>query len=664
MGPWGGQAGLDVPATSESARRWLASVRAALGLALAACERKFAASGLLAGSTCTAVLQTGWLLTCANLGDSSAWLDTGGGTGDDGRAEADGTGGLAFKLDEDALALLPPVRLTRDHRLDPSPDGLYDAERSRLAHYSSCGYSVGQLAVDLQGPAAPGTQGLGPHRIWPGGLAVCRGVGDFDVGAPVVCAPAVTQCRLPVTGGRIVIASDGLWDTPPPDGETVQSVRRLDTARAARRLLRVAARNYGLNDDATIVVVDVLPADAAGRPWNLMGSGKPPSKRQARKVEAVENAARTSTAGNVTGRPLVPRNSSLGSNLFACFGGVGGGRGMGVVDDPLDPLVGPLRLSNVDNGALAAPNAPSLPRRGSHSEPGVSPSALIAGDGTGASPRLLDAPIGAGSVAGPKTDGAVILPNGLVLPPTVDPGNVAVLHGANSDEEGSTMEGKTKQGEEGTALAPLTPPRTPTTGVAIAFGALVRPAPGAPLWIVRADFSLLPTASGLGVPGRPKAREPESLAGSGAPREGGSTGLHDRRGSLGGFPGPVKAENAVPADDFAGLGPCLLHEMAAAGTAPGLPPPCPLDVRVGVFLEGFQLESRAVWRRAVALIRRGEDPHDDEEIRAACTGLARRCSERAARGELRRGSMAGGRRPAGSGGKSAQSGGKPVIVSV
>ncbi len=40
-------------------------------------HRMFAGRGVQAGCTCTVVLQVGWLLTSANLGDSRAVVDTG-----------------------------------------------------------------------------------------------------------------------------------------------------------------------------------------------------------------------------------------------------------------------------------------------------------------------------------------------------------------------------------------------------------------------------------------------------------------------------------------------------------------------------------------------------------------------------------------------------------
>ncbi len=46
-----------------------------------------------------------------------------------------------------------------------------------------------------QGPAKPGEPGVGPLRIWPGGLCVARSVGDLDAGPEIVPVPHIRQVR-------------------------------------------------------------------------------------------------------------------------------------------------------------------------------------------------------------------------------------------------------------------------------------------------------------------------------------------------------------------------------------------------------------------------------------------------------------------------------------
>ena len=40
-------------------------------------QHTFAGHGVDAGTTATVVLQVGWLITCANVGDSLGYIDTG-----------------------------------------------------------------------------------------------------------------------------------------------------------------------------------------------------------------------------------------------------------------------------------------------------------------------------------------------------------------------------------------------------------------------------------------------------------------------------------------------------------------------------------------------------------------------------------------------------------
>ena len=52
----------------------------------------------------------------------------------------------------------------------------------------------------------------GPVRCYPGGLAVCRAIGDADVGAAVSAVPAVqtVTCDITASGSALIICSDGV----------------------------------------------------------------------------------------------------------------------------------------------------------------------------------------------------------------------------------------------------------------------------------------------------------------------------------------------------------------------------------------------------------------------------------------------------------------------
>ncbi|PWA75504.1 protein phosphatase 2C family protein [Artemisia annua] len=86
---------------------------------------------------------------------------------------------------------------------------------------------------------------IGPLRCWPGGLCLSRSIGDMDVGEFIVPIPYVKQVKLSDVGGRLIIASDGIWDGI-SDGCKILS--------------------WGLKDDTTCIVVDIIPPDSAMPP--------------------------------------------------------------------------------------------------------------------------------------------------------------------------------------------------------------------------------------------------------------------------------------------------------------------------------------------------------------------------------------------------------------
>lgn len=103
------------------------------------------------------VLSIGRLLTAANTGDSSAVLDTG----------------------------CSILELTRSHRIHTNIE-----EQLRLRE---AGQHLASLGFNLQGPAKLGELGVGPLRLWPGGLCVSRAIGDLDAGPEVMPVPHIRQ---------------------------------------------------------------------------------------------------------------------------------------------------------------------------------------------------------------------------------------------------------------------------------------------------------------------------------------------------------------------------------------------------------------------------------------------------------------------------------------
>jgi serine/threonine protein phosphatase PrpC len=122
------------------------------------------------GTTVTVAIVTGWLLTVANAGDSMAILDTPTGI----------------------------KEMITSHRIQ---EGMPEHDRLRAA-----GAQVARMALHGRGPAKPEERGVGPLRLWPGGLCVSRSVGDLDAGALVVPVPHIKQVRCLLTE-----ACDAQW---------------------------------------------------------------------------------------------------------------------------------------------------------------------------------------------------------------------------------------------------------------------------------------------------------------------------------------------------------------------------------------------------------------------------------------------------------------------
>ncbi|WZZ79856.1 hypothetical protein YC2023_100428 [Brassica napus] len=183
-----------------------------------ACSNCFLITGETSGTTVTFVIIDGWTITVGSVGDSRCILDTQGGV----------------------VSLL-----TVDHRLEENVE-----ERERV---TASGGEVGRLNVF-------GGNEVGPLRCWPGGLCLSRSIGDTDVGEYIVPIPHVKQVKLSDAGGRLIIASDGIWDILSSD-MAAKACRGLSAELAAKLVVKEALRTKGLKDDTTCVVVDIVPSD-------------------------------------------------------------------------------------------------------------------------------------------------------------------------------------------------------------------------------------------------------------------------------------------------------------------------------------------------------------------------------------------------------------------
>ncbi|KAL8155493.1 putative protein phosphatase 2C 5 [Apium graveolens] len=207
-------------AIPEGATReeWLQSLPRALVAGFVRTDIEFQQKGETSGTTVTFVVIDGWTVTVASVGDSRCILDTQGGV----------------------VSLL-----TVDHRLEENVE-----ERERV---TASGGEVGRLNL------CAGNE-VGPLRCWPGGLCLSRSIGDTDVGEYIVPVPHVKQVKLSNAGGRLIIASDGIWDTLSSD-IAAQACRGLPAELAAKLVVKEALRSRGLKDDTTCLVVDMIPCD-------------------------------------------------------------------------------------------------------------------------------------------------------------------------------------------------------------------------------------------------------------------------------------------------------------------------------------------------------------------------------------------------------------------
>jgi serine/threonine protein phosphatase PrpC len=125
--------------------------------------------------------------------------------------------------------------LTVDHRLEENVE-----ERERA---TASGDEVGRLSI-------VGGAEIGPLRCWPGGLCLSRSIRDMDVGKFIVPIPHVKQVKLSNAGGRLVIASDGIWDALPSEA-AAKACRGLPAELAAKQVIKEALQTRGLKDDTT-----------------------------------------------------------------------------------------------------------------------------------------------------------------------------------------------------------------------------------------------------------------------------------------------------------------------------------------------------------------------------------------------------------------------------
>ncbi|PKA55457.1 putative protein phosphatase 2C 12 [Apostasia shenzhenica] len=215
---------------------WFAALPRALVAGFVKTDKDFQDKGKTSGTTVTFVILDGQTVTVASVGDSRCILESA----------------------EGSLYLL-----SADHRLDDNEE---EVER-----ITACGAEVGRL--NLAGGAE-----VGPLRCWPGGLCLSRSIGDMDVGEFIVPIPHVKQVKLSYAGGRLIIASDGVWDALSFES-AVNFCCGLPADVAANKIVKKAVQVKGLRDDTTCIVVDILP------PENIPSDILTPKKQRMRVLE-------------------------------------------------------------------------------------------------------------------------------------------------------------------------------------------------------------------------------------------------------------------------------------------------------------------------------------------------------------------------------------------
>ncbi|PWA63401.1 protein phosphatase 2C family protein [Artemisia annua] len=175
---------------------WLQALPRALVAGFVKTDKEFQSKGQTSGTTATFVLVDRWTVTVASVGDSRCILDAQGGA---------------------------VSELTVDHRLEENQE-----ERERV---KASGGEVGRLRI-------LGGAEIGPLRCWPGGLCLSRSIGDMDVGEFIVPIPYVKQVKLSDAGGRLIIASDGIWDAVSSE-MAAKSCRGLPAELAARQVVKL-----------------------------------------------------------------------------------------------------------------------------------------------------------------------------------------------------------------------------------------------------------------------------------------------------------------------------------------------------------------------------------------------------------------------------------------
>ncbi|AQL05948.1 putative protein phosphatase 2C 12 [Zea mays] len=211
--------------TSEE---WTAALPRALVAGFVKTDKDFQTKAARSGTTVTFVIIDGWVVTVASVGDSRCILES---------AE----GSVYF--------------LSADHRLD--------ANEEEVERVTASGGEVGRINI---------AGGAGVRYFY------FMYVVSYQVDHLFHPPHPSTQCCIHVSGqlsnagGRLVIASDGVWDALCFQ-EALNYIRGLPAEAAANRIVKEAVTSKGLRDDTTCIVVDILPPEKLSPPLKRPGKG-------------------------------------------------------------------------------------------------------------------------------------------------------------------------------------------------------------------------------------------------------------------------------------------------------------------------------------------------------------------------------------------------------
>ena len=117
-------------------------------------------------------------------------------------------------------------------------------------------------------------------RLWPGGIALSRSLGDFGVGMASCAAPAIRHVRLPWRGSRVIIASDGVWDAFGTSESVAKYIRKEPADTSASLITKRAMVVQVAPDDASCIVVDIMPVAGMKLMDTIPRSKSAPAARQ------------------------------------------------------------------------------------------------------------------------------------------------------------------------------------------------------------------------------------------------------------------------------------------------------------------------------------------------------------------------------------------------